>query len=155
MSRCRPFALLLAATAATLAWLGCAPEPKQREEPVILETEDVEFSSDAEIDLTGDQKGAPRRASSGQLPSDFPAELPVFEPSSISDIGEGGLGGLVQFVAQARPPAVRDWYRSSLPRAGWTVAISGDGAMTAVKGASRVSISVVASGPGSTITVKY
>lgn len=155
MSRRRPFALLLASMAATLAWLGCAPEPKQREQPVILETEDVELSSDAEIDLSGDQKGAKRRASSGQLPSDFPAELPIFQPSSISDIGEGGLGGLVQFVAQARPAAVRDWYRSSLPRAGWTVAISGGGAMDAAKGARRVSISVEASGPGATITVKY
>lgn len=155
MSRRRPFVLLLAATAATLTWVGCAPEPAQKEEPVILETEDVEFSSDAEIDLSGDQKGAPRRKSSGQLPTDFPAELPIFQPSSISDIGEGGLGGLVQFVAQAKPAAVRDWYRSALTRSGWSVEISADGAMLASLGARRARISVEAAGPGSTVTVQY
>lgn len=153
--RSRRSVVLLALAAATPIWVGCAPEPEQREEPVILETEEIELSPDAEIDLSGDQKGAPRSSSSGQLPTDFPADLPIFQPSAISDIGDGGLGGLVQFDAQAKEPAVRDWYRSTLPRAGWTVAMSGDGAMNASKGASRVTISIESSGPGSTITVQY
>ena len=134
--------------------LGCAPQPAG-ERPAEFETEDIGPAPDADIDLSADQRAAPRRAASGQLPGDFPAGMPVYQGASISDIGEGGLGGMVQFAANARPESVRSWYQSALPRSGWVVETSPDGGIVASKGASRARITVEAAGSASTITVVY
>ena len=133
---------------------ACAPR-EASEGPVELETEDIVPEQETAIDLTADKKAAPRAKGGGQLPGTFPEGMPVFEPSSISDLGDAGLGDYVQFVAAVSPGEVESWYRSALARAGWSVEDVGEGVMIVARGGVDARVSLEKSGPATFIRIDY
>jgi hypothetical protein len=134
---------------------GCAgPEPGS-EEPVVLETEDI-FEEPSELDLSQDQVARQRKETlAGRLPSSFPDGLPVFIPSSIVDIGEGGKGGHVVFDTPNTAAAVESWLRTELGRSGWSIDADSGTSMTVSRGGQSARISVSGDGPMTSIRVDY
>lgn len=135
--------------------IGCAP-PDPAEGPIELEVEDIGPAADAELDLSGDEVAKRRSGGTGgQLPGGFPAELPIYRPSTIVDIGDGGLGGYVLFDTTAQAADVESWMRSSLNRAGWSIDADAGGVLTVSRDSRRARVSIVDSGPVTTIRVEY
>ncbi len=143
-----------AALLGVMLWaVACAP-PQGDDQPVVLETEDVGPGLD-EVDLTSDRKGAPRSATSGKLPGGFPDGLPIYKPSTISDLGEGETVDFVQFMSQDDTAAVRSWYPAALTRAGWSVESGPGDSLIVSRGQLRARISIESSGPVTLIRVEY
>lgn len=133
---------------------GCAPT-ETAEEPIVLETEDI-GPAETELDLSTDQVAKRRsRALGGQLPVGFPEGLPLYQPSTIVDIGEGGTGGYVLFETPAEPAAVAGWLRSELGRSGWSVSSDSGGALAVTRGGRSARISVSDAGPVTAIRIEY
>jgi len=105
------------------------PELEPESEPP-LESEGAEFSEQ------------------GQLPQDFPADLPVY-PGAESDQGLSipGQGLLVTFSTVAASDEVRAYYADELPKRGWTLLESeGEHRIVARKDDQEVSIMIMAAG---------
>lgn len=143
--------VLLAAGAAI--FIGCAPQGG--EAPAVIETEEVGPAPDAELDLSSDRKAKPRQAAGGQLPGSFPDGLPVYQPSSISDLGAVESGQFVHFVSSDDSERVRAWYRDALSRGGWAVELGPGGEMVATRGGRRATIAIEDGGPVTLILVDY
>lgn len=136
--------------------IACAPSPP--EEPVELETVDVDLPIDAEYSTEGDLKAVERAspAISGLLPGDVPSDLPVFSPSSVVDFGQlGGGRAYVELDTGARPDAVRAWLGERLPGAGWSVGAIGDAMIQAHKGPQTVEYRLNDLGSGTRIRLEY
>jgi len=155
--KCFPNRALVPGTLVLALLLSACSPPEVAEEPVVLETEDIGPADDAELDLSGDQvaKRRSRGGMGGQLPSSFPAALPVYQPSTIVDIGEGGTGGYVLFETSSAPATVQSWLRSALAGSGWSVVPEADGGLAATQGSLTVRISVSKAGPVTAIRVDY
>lgn len=138
----------------TISTGGCAPQP-EAEQPTEIETEDIGPASDDEFDLAGDRKAAPRPATSGKLPGGFPEGLPIYKPSTISDIGQGEVGDYVQFMSQDDAATVRAWYPAALAGAGWSVESGSGGVLIVSRGQRSARISIETSGPVALIRVEY
>ena len=135
--------------------VACAPQVP--EEPVELETVDVELPIDAELSTEGDLQAVARAAQiSGLVPGDVPPDLPLFVPSSVIDFG-GPTGGrsFVELDAGAAPAEVRSWLGTRLPAAGWTVGAIGDDLVQAHKGARRIDYRLTDLTPGTRIRLEY
>ena len=72
----------------SLLILGCPAAEPDAEEDDILDTRDVGSGVDSQIRPEDDARPAPREVISlvGMLPSDFPDDVWVYEPSSIVDL---------------------------------------------------------------------
>lgn len=150
-ARVLPAALLLALASLTTA---CAPD-RAGEGPAVLETEDVGPAPDDELDLSTDRKAAPRAATSGQLPRSFPEGLPVYKPSTISDVGQGETEDFVQLMSQHDAAKIGAWYQGALDRAGWSVESGPGGSLVATRGRYRARISIQTSGPVTLVRIAY
>ncbi len=146
--------LAFAALAAAALIVGCAPPPAD-EAPPVLETEDIGPGSEEELDLSTDRRGARRSATSGQLPGGFPEGLPIYQPSTISDVGQGEDRGFVQFMSQHDAEAIRGWYPSALASAGWSVESAPDGALLVRRGQRSARLTIESSGAVAVIRVEY
>jgi len=134
--------------------LGCAPT-ETSEESIVLETEDI-GPADSELDLSGDQVAKRRtRGLGGQLPIGFPEGMPVFQPSSIIDIGEGGTGGYVLLETSAGRAAVEGWLRPALSRGGWSIASDSGGVLSVTREQRSARISISDAGPVTSIRIEY
>lgn len=145
-----PILLLIALVAA------CSPPAP--EEPVELETVDVELPIDAELSTENDLKAVKRAAEaiSGLVPGDVPSDLPLFSPSSVVDFGDAGGGrSYVELDTGARPDAVRRWLGERLPAAGWSVGAIGDALVEAHKGPATVEYRLSGLGSGTRIRLEY
>ena len=148
--------LLLGLVLLAASTIACAPSPP--EEPVEIETEDVDLPIDAELSTEDDLKAVERAspAISGLLPGDVPSDLPVFSPSSVVDFGElGGGRSYVELDAGARPDSVRAWLGERLPGAGWSIGAIGDTMVRAHKGPQTVEYRLTALGSGTRIRLEY
>ena len=79
------------AVVVALAWLGagCRPDASPQE----LKTVEVASPIDADLSFDDDIQPAGRAPElSGVLPSDFPADFPVYKPASVVDFGDLGGG---------------------------------------------------------------
>jgi hypothetical protein len=133
---------------------GCAP-PETAEEPIVLETEDI-GPAEPELDLSADQVAKRRsRGLGGQLPIGFPEGMPLFQPSSIIDIGEGGTGGYVLFETPADRAAVEGWLRPALGRGGWSVTSDSGGVLSVTRGQGAARITISDAGPVTAIRIEY
>ena len=149
----RRIALYLLLVAAVSFGAGCAPQGD--EAPAVLETEEVGPAPDAELDLSSDRKAKPRPSSAGQLPGSFPEGLPVYQPASISDLGEVDGREFVHFVSPDEPEEIRAWYRSELIAAGWAVDEGPGGELIATRAPRRANISIEDAGSVTLILVDY
>lgn len=143
---------------AFLAMLASACAPPPPEEPVELETVDVELPIDAELSTEGDLKAVQRAAAaiSGLVPGDVPSDLPLFSPASVVDFGAAAGGrAYVELDTGAAPDAVRRWLGARLPAAGWSVGAIGDHMVEAHKGPATVEYGLTRLGSGTRIRLEY
>ena len=96
-----------------------------------------------------------REAFSGVLPSDFPADLPLYDPSNITDFGDGDGSRFVLMFSSDAATMVRDRMRAELARSGWAL-IEGDGERgTWRRGSQSVILDIRDARPGTDIHVEY
>ena len=106
---------------------------------------------------TAYDEAAPERqeAFSGVLPSDFPADLPLYDPSNLTDFGgEGGARFVLLFTPDAAT-MVRDRMRAELARSGWALIDGGGERGTWRRGSRSVILDVRDARPGTEIRVEY
>lgn len=137
--------------------LGCGrsePKPKQPKE---LENVDVGAGYDAALSTESDKRE--RRFKSelgGVLPSDFPADMPVFSPSSIVDFGQpGGSGRFVVVDTPVPRSEVTSSLDARLGRAGWAIESAGEGGNTYSSEGRRVRVVLTDLGSGTRIRYEY
>lgn len=120
-----------------------------------IEIVDVEPSLTSHMTTTYDVE-APERgdAFSGVLPSDFPADLPLYSPSNLTDFGSEKARFVLLFTPDAAT-MVRDGMRGELARSGWTL-IDGDGVRgTWRRGSHSVILDIQDARPGTEIRIEY
>lgn len=122
-----------------------------------IEVVEVEPSRTSLLTTAYDEVASERSdAFSGVLPSDFPDDLPLYDPSSLVDFGDEAGGG--RFVLLFTPDAttmVRDRMRGELARSGWTL-IDGDTERgTWRRGSRSVILDIRDARPGTEIRVEH
>ncbi len=107
-----------------------------------------------EVSTDNDQQAVPRPAElSGQLPSDFPADLPVYVPSSLVNFGRDG-GPWLELLCADTQAKVTAELPTLVSNAGWGVETSGS-SVTATRNGRRVIFTISAGNPGTLIRVDY
>ncbi len=133
---------------------GCA---KESAEPGEIETVEVAPARTAVLTTIYDTVAPQRHESfSGVLPQGFPADLPLYDPSSLTDFGDLDIGG--NYVLMFSPDTaamVRDRMAGELRRSGWAL-IRGDSERGSYRrGSRRVTLSIHEAQPGTEIRVEY
>ena len=110
--------------------------------PKPLETVEVDEGPEAGFTTANDEFAAPRptQEMAGILPSDFPADVPVFSPSSLVDFGSPGSERFVEIDTSAPITRVRASLESQLSSAGWSGSGSSDEAMVFVKAGRQLKV---------------
>jgi hypothetical protein len=141
-----PLALLLAACAGPDAG-----------EPGELELIEVAPSRTSVLTTDYDVAAAPqsRTAFSGVLPSDFPDDLPLYDPSTLTDFGGEGGGRYVILFTPDATTMVRDRMRGELARSGWTLIDGDTESGTWRRGSHSVIMYISDARPGTEIRVEY
>ena len=135
-----------------LVLVACKPSTTREREPVELDTVDVDAGYDASLSTESDERGRRVEASiGGVLPSDFPAELPVFSPSSVVDFGPG----FVEVDTSVPESEVRSSIARQLERAGWSVGAIGESGTTYRRAGVGVRVTLSAIGSGTRIRYEY
>lgn len=94
-------------------------------------------------------------AFSGVLPSDFPADLPLYDPSNLTDFGsDGGARYVLMFTPDAAT-MVRDRMQVELARSGWAQIEGDDVRGTYRRGSHAVILDIRDANPGTEIRVEY
>lgn len=135
--------------------LGGCPGGESPEEGGI-ETVEVEPAPTTVLTTLYDETAAERRdAFTGVLPSDFPADLPLYDPSNLTDFGsDGGARYVLMFTPDAAT-MVRDRMQVELARSGWAQ-IDGDEVRgTYRRGSRAVILDIRDANPGTEIRVEY
>jgi hypothetical protein len=148
---------ILMVVSLSLAFLACGrTEPKPRK-PKELETVDIGSGYDAALSTEADKKERRIKADvGGVLPSDFPAGLPVFSPSSIVDFGHAAdSGGFVVLDSPVTRSEVASSLRTRVERAGWAVESVNGEVTTYSKGGQRVDVRLTDLGSGTRIRYEY
>ena len=147
----------LSALLVPVVFLGCSrsePEPKK---PKDLETVDIGAGYDAGLSTSADKRE--RRVESelgGVLPSDFPADMPIFSPSNIVDFGQpGGSGRFVVVDTPVPRSEVTSSLGARIERAGWAVESVGEGGNTYSNEGRRVRVILTDLGSGTRIRYEY
>lgn len=133
---------------------GCA---KESAEPGEIETVDVAPSRTSVLTTAYDDVAPQRHESfSGVLPAGFPADLPLYDPSNLTDFGAIDTGGnYVLMFSPDKAAMVRDGMASELRRSGWAL-IQGDSEQGSYRrGSQRVTLSIRDAQPGTEIRVEY
>jgi hypothetical protein len=96
--------------------LGC-PRPSGPNDPGAI----VDVPPSIEVTTENDPKERYRPPEfAGVLPSDFPADLPIYKPSSLMDFGETQRGYLVSMLSPDRLSKVRRMLHENLSSDGWS-----------------------------------
>ncbi|NJL27022.1 MAG: hypothetical protein HC897_03630 [Thermoanaerobaculia bacterium] len=105
---------------------GCGRTAERAAEPPL---ETVEVTPGLEVTTEGDQQAKPRPVElTGVLPPGFPADLPIYLPSSVVDFGAAASGyRQVELLTPHPRDQVAAVLEQRLRQKGWTVA-SGEGA---------------------------
>jgi hypothetical protein len=140
--------------AVTILLVGCS---KESAAPGEIETVDVAPSRTAVLTTIYDDVAPQRDESfSGVLPQGFPADLPLYDPSNLTDFGDIDTGG--KYVLMFSPDSaamVRDRMAGELKRSGWAL-IRGDGEQGSYRrGSRRVTLAIQEAQPGTEIRVEY
>ena len=134
--------------------LGGCPAAESPEEEI--EVVEVEPAPTTLLTTLYDEQARKRHeAFSGVLPSDFPADLPLYDPSNLTDFGgEGGARYVLMFTPDAAT-LVRDRMQAELARSGWA-RIEGDEVRgTYRRGSRAVILEIRDANPGTEIRVEY
>ncbi len=137
---------------------ACAPTPEPTGDAP-LETEDVSLPPDALVDPTLDTKEARIAAAdlSGQLPSEYPADLPTVPGASVTDLG--GEERWVEFLVAKPPATIATQYAAQLRAAGWELPAAGlsteGGRQELWQGTRVVALTLSPEGPSTRLVVYY
>ena len=145
---------LLAILGSALLLFGC---PKQ-EEPGEgeIETVDVVPGRTSLLTTAYDETAPVRQeAFSGVLPSDFPPDLPLYDPSSLIDFGDAGGARYVLLFTPDTTTMVRDRMSSELSSSGWTRIDGNAERGTYRRGSQSVILEMRDANPGTEIRVEY
>jgi len=141
------------------ALLGACGSRRQGQPSDRLDTVEVKPAPEASLEVKDDVK-APERGTTGLtgvVPADFPSDVPLYSPASITDFGQtaGGRRQLT-FTTPAGPDKVRAWLTSKLPARGWSEVpgASGD-TLRYEKGQRTVSITVRRDPVGAVYRIEY
>lgn len=147
---------LLVVMASCLCVGACQRPPKDAGSGE-LDTVEVAPAPETKIDIEQDVK-APERGTTGLtgvVPADFPSDVPLYSPASITDFGDTPNGRRqLTFMTSAGPEKVRSWFAARLAERGWQSG-SGSGAMEFQKGSRTVRITVQKDPVGATYRVDY
>lgn len=137
-------------------WIsGCSgPEPSgQQAAPKTIPTEDVAPPLGAGVSVAGDQQEPARRSRfSGVLPGNFPSDVPIYEPSTLTDFGPAGAGrSYVILQTPDSPEVVRGRFLEQLGARGYRA--GADGVM--VEGETSLRVSFEDARPGTRIRLEY
>ena len=137
--------------------VACGRSEQRPSKPKELETVEIGDGYDANLSTEEDQRE--RRVEvdmGGVLPTDFPAEMPIFTPSSIVDFGQpGGSGNFVVVDSPVPRSEVESSLASRIQRAGWTVDAIGDEGKIYSRQGRRVRVIISDLGSGSRIRYEY
>ena len=99
--------------------------------------------------------GMPAELVKGELPKDFPSDLPVFPGATPTTSLMAGGSGLIVLSATAPAADVLSHYREQLPAQGWTVDDVGEdpGRISAHKGGRSATISITEGTEGTEIGI--
>ena len=125
-------------------------------EPGEIEVVDVAPSRTSVLTTEYDEEAPQRRdAFAGVLPSDFPADLPLYDPSTLVDFGDDAGSRFALMFTPDAATMVRNRMRSELGRSGWAL-IDGDGLRgTWRRGSRSVILDIRDARPGTEIRVEY
>lgn len=136
-----------------LVFAACpSPEPGERE----LATTDV--APALEVETGNDPQASPPVAAlTGVLPSDFPADLPLYLPASLVDFGRSDQGlHSVTLLTSHSVSRVRRGLDELLSEQGWAAEPGGaDGATVLRKGGRQVRLRVENAQPGTAYIYEY
>ena len=120
-----------------------------------IETVDVRPSRTSVLTTAYDEAAPERReAFSGVLPSDFPGDLPLYDPSNLTDFGRED-GRFVLLFSPDAATMVRDRMRAELARSGWTLIDGAAERGTWRRGSQSVVIAITDARPGTEIRIQY
>ena len=143
---------LLPPCLALAGFLVACSEAPPGEEP--LETVDVEPA--LELETVDDQQAPERKAElAGRLPSDFPADLPLFLPASLVDFGESPNGATVTLLTPRPLAEVRRQLLEQARALGWSVAPGSAGQYELSRAGRRVRLEVGDGHPGASYAYVY
>ena len=141
-----------------LAALACRSDPTALEEAP-LETFDIDEGADKNIRPEDDVREAPREVVSliGLLPSDFPEDVWVYEPSSIVDLpAAGSEETFIVFKAREPIAAVAAKLERRLAADGWSgPGLSGGELQTWAKGDRRLGVGLTDRREETDIRIEY
>ncbi len=141
----------MAAPLLVLAAFACQKAAEPAPDPPKLETVDVGAARDATLSTAGDaQEKRHEAAFAGVLPTGFPKDLPVYEPSTLIDFGGGPQGSYALFQTPDDVARVRARYPATLRSRGWSAA--GD---AYAKGTHHVRMAIESAHPGARIRIEY
>ena len=137
--------------------LACGPTGQGRG-PQQLDTVEVAPAPESKIDVEQDVK-APERGTTGLtgvVPADFPPDVPLYSPASITDFGDTADGRRqLTFATPDGPDKVRSWLIGRLVDLGWRRRAGASAAMEFEKGPRTVRISVQGDPVGAVYRVEY
>ncbi len=142
----RPAVLLLGLLLAA----GCGGGPAEEQQ---RQLEAVDVTPAPSFDIDNDpQEPDPAAVLVGVLPSDFPADLPLYLPASLVDFGAAGGGRRSVSLLSPHPIArVGPGIRALLAEKGW----SNDGQGGFRKGTRQVRLHLENARPGTTYSFEY
>jgi len=148
-----PRSVLLAAVLVALLACAKSPAPEIEKTPEIA-TVEVSAAPDAAYSTADDrvERRADANALAGALPDGFPADIPVYRPSSLIDFSARAEGGyLVVFNAPAAASTVTSALGQKLRAAGWQAEPAG----VWMKSGRRLRLVVEASAAGSRFRIEF
>jgi hypothetical protein len=125
----------------------------------------VESATGVRVDASGNSvsvqgsDGSSFSSTEGKIPEGFPADVPVYEPGTITTgiatEGESGKSFMVGIDTEDAAGVVYDWYKSELEAGGWTIKTTmrtdDGGLLSGEKGSMGFTVAVTAgSGGGKT-----
>ncbi len=138
-----------------LAGWGCGkPDPVEQEDAPL---EVVDVAPSVEISSEDDPQERRRAPNlSGVLPGDFPAELPLYLPSSVVDIDSGADGQQrVVLLADQGKAQVEARQLELVRGAGWTASSVASGRWRLTRGNSEATLGIQATELGTQIQIEY
>lgn len=138
--------LVIVVMFALLALAGCSPAgPSVEVAPGVK----VQQNGGGAVTVTGPD-GSSTTAGANKLPDGFPADAPIFQPSTISvgSVSNADGGTVYNVLLETASPAadVWSWYESQVPAKGWavktTMKTEDGGYMTSQKGTQVLTIAV-------------
>lgn len=130
--------------------------PADQSEPQEVETVDVVPGRTTVLTTAYDEVAERRQEGSlGVLPSDFPQDLPLYQPASLTDFGSPEGGRYVLLFSPDEKGVVQQRMKVELRRSGWTLVEGSAERGTYRRGSQSVVLSVTDARPGTEIRVEY